>query len=76
MRKWSKKRLPRKPHLTFAQIEIVGQFSDYAFDYPSLSFNDLAKEVLPEGFGTGSTAKQFRKDAKEVFYPERAPRTD
>jgi hypothetical protein len=36
----------RKPRLSVAQLEIVGQFSDYAFDYPNLNFEDSAKTGL------------------------------
>jgi hypothetical protein len=63
----------RAPQLNMEQIEIVGRFNDLAWDYPKLSFNEVAKKVLPAGFGTGASAKRFKKEAKEVFDREREP---
>jgi hypothetical protein len=34
-------------------------------------FDQVAKKILPRGFGKGLSAKQFRKEAKEVFDLER-----
>jgi len=62
---------PRAPKLTLAQVEIVAQFADFAFDYPGLSFDAVARKVLPKGFGTGPRAKRLRQEAKEVFERER-----
>ena len=66
------KRPARKPQLTVEQIEIVGQFNDAAFEYPKLSFEQVAKKLLPKGFGAGPAGKKFREEAKAVFDQERA----
>jgi hypothetical protein len=58
--------------LTFEQIDLAAAFSDAAYDYPKLSFNQVAKNVVPRGFGKGPAAKQFTKDAREIFNQERA----
>jgi hypothetical protein len=57
--------------LTPEQAEVAAQFADYAFDYPGLSFDEVARKVLPKGFGTGQAGQRFRKEAKEVFERER-----
>ena len=58
-------------NLTPAQVEVVAQFADYAFDHPRQSFDEVARKVLPNGFGTGPRAKRFRQEAKAVFERER-----
>ena len=62
---------PKVARLTPEQTEIVAQFADFAFDYPGLSFDAVARKVLPKGFGTGPRAKRLRQEAKEVFDCER-----
>ena len=64
---------PKTPTLTAAQIELVAQFADYAFDHPGQSFDEIVRRVLPRGFGKGAAAKYFRQEAKKVFDRERAP---
>jgi hypothetical protein len=32
--------------LTVEQLEIVGQFNDLSFEYPDLSFDQVARKVL------------------------------
>jgi hypothetical protein len=61
-----------KSKLTFEQIELAAQFFDAAYDNPKLTFVQVAKKILPRGFGKGSSAKQLRKEAKEVFDLERS----
>ena len=60
------------PKLTPEQVEVAAQFADHAFDYPGLSFDEVARKVLPKGFGKGPTGTRFKKEAKEVFERERA----
>jgi hypothetical protein len=63
--------IERKPTLTVTQAEIAAQFADYAFDYPNLTFDEVARKITPKGFGTGPSAKAFKKEAKAVFDQER-----
>lgn len=57
----------RKPKLSVAQLEIVGQFSDYAFDYPNLNFDQVAKKVLGAPFPNTVSGRAFKREAKAVF---------
>jgi hypothetical protein len=65
------KRPSRKLRLPVAQLEIVGQFSDYAFDYPNLNFDQVAKKVLGAPFPTTVSGRAFKREAKAVFDQER-----
>jgi hypothetical protein len=66
------KRRTRKPNLSVAQLEIVGQFSDYAFDFPDLTFDQVAKKVLgARPFPSTAIGRKFRQEAKAVFDQER-----
>ena len=59
------KRPAKKPRLSVAQLEVVGQFNDYSFDYPNLTFDQVAKKVLgarafanmPTGGSFGATRR-------------------
>jgi hypothetical protein len=62
------------PRLTVEQGEIVASFAAHARDNRELSFQQVAKKVLPEGFGKGARGQRFRKEAKEVFDRERKPK--
>ena len=35
-----------RARLSFAQIEVVGQFNDYAWDNPKMTFEEVAKKAL------------------------------
>ncbi|HXX19878.1 MAG TPA: hypothetical protein VEJ46_10785 [Candidatus Acidoferrum sp.] len=63
----------RSRELTPAQVEIIDQFADYAFDYFDKCFDEVVRKVLPKGFGRGPAAKRFRREAKEAFDREREP---
>ena len=65
------KRRARKLTLSVAQLEIVGQFSDYAFDYPNLNFDQVAKKVLGSPFPNTASGRAFKREAKAVFDQER-----
>jgi hypothetical protein len=66
------KRSLRKPHLSVAQLEIVGQFNDYSFENPDLPFDQVAKKVLgARPFPATPTGRKFRAEAKAVFDQER-----
>jgi hypothetical protein len=48
------------PDLDFEQIEMLANFSDYAADFPKLSFEDIAKEARP-GFQQKPGMEKFGK---------------
>ena len=71
------KRPAKKPRLSVAQLEVVGQFNDYSFDYPNLTFDQVAKKVSgARAFANMPTGRKFRRDAKAVFDREREERAD
>jgi len=58
--------------LSFAQIEVVGQFNDYAWENPKLTFEEVAKKALgSNSFPKTSNGRKFRSDCKNVFDRER-----
>jgi hypothetical protein len=68
------KRRPKKPRaeLSVEQREMAAQFSDYAFDYPTLSFDEVARKFLgPKPFPATPTGRKFRSEAEAVFDQER-----
>ena len=68
------KKSPKRPTLTAAQIEIVGQFNDYAFENPTLNFEQTAKKELgPKAFPNTPNGRKFRAECKAVFDAEREP---
>jgi hypothetical protein len=61
-----------RPELSVAQAELAAQFSDYAFDYPGLTFDDVARKVLgSRPFPNTPAGRRFKREAKEVFEQER-----
>jgi hypothetical protein len=59
--------------LTEAQIEIVGSFNDYSFEYRTLGFEEVAEKVLgPVPFLNTPNGQQFKAECKKVFDLERA----
>ena len=62
-----------RPELSVEQQEMAAQFSDFAFDYPTLSFDEVAKKVLgPNPFAATPTGRKFRTEAKAAFDQERS----
>jgi hypothetical protein len=58
--------------LSFAQIEVVGQFNDYAWENPKLTFEQIAKKALGSNpFPTTPNGRKFRTECKNVFDRER-----
>jgi len=58
--------------LSFAQIEVVGQFNDYAWDNPKLNFEEVAKKALGSSvFPRTPNGRKFRTECKNVFDRER-----
>jgi len=59
--------------LSVAQIELAAQFADHSFDYPKLTFDQVAKKVLGvRPFPATPTGRKFRTEAKAIFDQERA----
>jgi hypothetical protein len=58
--------------LSFAQIETVGQFNDYAWENPTLTFEEVAKKALgSNAFPKTPNGRKFRSECKNVFDRER-----
>jgi hypothetical protein len=69
----SKKRTSKgRARLSSPQIEIVGQFNDYAWENSKLGFEEVARKVLgPNPFPKTPNGQKFRNECKEVFDRER-----
>jgi hypothetical protein len=65
------RRQSNSPDLDFEQIEMLANFSDYAFDYLKLSFKEVAKR-LGVDFSDAKNEKAREKECREVFDRERA----
>jgi hypothetical protein len=62
----------KRPKLTAAQIEIVGQFNDYAWENRKLNFEQTAKKELgAKAFPNTANGRKFRAECKIVFDLER-----
>ena len=57
--------------LDFEQIEMLVNFSDYAVDYPKLTFEEIAKR-LGVDFRKAKHQKVWEKECREDFERERA----
>jgi hypothetical protein len=70
----SKAKKPKgRARLSFAQIEVVGQFNDYAWEKPKLTFEEVAKKALgSNAFPKTPNGRKFRRECKTVFDRERA----
>jgi hypothetical protein len=61
-----------RARLSFAQIEVVGQFNDYAWDNPKLTFEEVAQKALgSSAFPRTPNGRKFRIECKNVFDRER-----
>ena len=58
------------PDLDFEQIEMISNFSDAAFDYPKLTFEEIAKK-LGVDFSKAKNGKTWEAEYREVFDRER-----
>jgi hypothetical protein len=66
------KKSTSQARLSFAQIEVVGQFNDYAWDNPKLTFEEVAKKELgSKPFSRTANGRKFRIECKNVFDRER-----
>ena len=62
----------KSARLSAAQIELVGQFNDYAYDNPGLDFDQVArKELGGNPFPRTPNGRKFRTECKEIFDRER-----
>jgi hypothetical protein len=59
------------PDVDFEQIEMLPNFSDYAADYPKVTFEEIAKK-LGVNFRKAKNGKTWEKECREVFERERA----
>ena len=59
------------PDLTFEQVEMLANFSDYAAEYPKLSFEEIAKK-LGIDFSKAKNGRTWEAECREVFDRERA----
>jgi hypothetical protein len=58
--------------LSAAQIEVVGQFNDCAWENSKLSFEEVArKEIGPNPFPKTPNGQKFRSECKAIFDQER-----
>jgi len=61
-----------RARLSFAQIEVVGQFNDYAWENPKLTFEKVATKALGSNpFPRTANGRKFRSECKKVFDRER-----
>jgi hypothetical protein len=56
-------------HLSSEQIEMFANFTDYAADFPRLSFEQVAKK-LGVDFSKAKSGKAWEKECREVFERE------
>lgn len=57
----------RTARLSFPQIELAVNFYDAANDEPSATFEQVAKQVAPRGFGKSKSSAAFIKEARKMF---------
>jgi hypothetical protein len=62
--------MPRKrlAHvLPLSQLDVAISFYDTACDYPKETFEQIAKRLVPRGFGKSRTRATFEKEARKMF---------
>jgi hypothetical protein len=57
----------RTARLSFEQQELATTFYDAANDEPSATFEQVAKKVVPRGFGNSKTSAAFKREARKMF---------
>jgi len=62
-----KQKRPATPDLPMEQSDLAVSFYDMAADYPKESFEQVAKRVVPRGFGRTKTGAAFKKEAQRMF---------
>jgi hypothetical protein len=62
-----KRKRPATPDLSMEQSDLAVSFYDAAADYPKESFQQVAKRVVPRGFGKTKTSAAFEREARRMF---------
>jgi len=62
-----KQNRPATPTLSLSQTDLAVSFYDTAADYPKESFAQIAKRVVPRGFGKTKTSAGFKREARRLF---------
>jgi hypothetical protein len=62
-----KSKRPTSPDLPMEQSDLAVSFYDAAADHPTESFEQIAKRLVPRGFGKMKTAAAFKKEARKMF---------
>jgi hypothetical protein len=57
----------RSAKLSFEQQELAVNFYDAANDEPSATFEQVAKQVVPRGFGKSKSSAAFKREACKMF---------
>jgi hypothetical protein len=57
----------RTAKLSFGQQELAVNFYDAANDEPSATFGQVAKQVVPRGFGKSKSSAAFKREARKMF---------
>jgi hypothetical protein len=57
----------RTSKLSFAQQELTVNFYDAACDKPNATFEQIAKQVVPRGFGKSDSSAAFKSEARKMF---------
>ena len=61
---------PKPSKLGFEQVEMLANFSDYAADYPNLTFEQIRKK-LGVDFSEAENGKAWANECRKVFEMER-----
>jgi hypothetical protein len=59
--------IKRTAKLSFAQQELAVNFYDAANDEPGATFERVAKQVVPRGFGKSKSSGAFKHQARKMF---------
>jgi hypothetical protein len=57
----------RTAKLSFEQQELATNFYDAANDSPTVTFEQVAKQLVPRGFGKSKTSAAFKREARKMF---------
>jgi hypothetical protein len=53
--------------LPLSQLDVAISFYDTACGYPKESFEQIAKRLVPRGFGKSRTRATFEKEARKMY---------
>ncbi len=60
-------KIKRSATLSFEQQELAVNFYDVANDEPKATFEQIAQQVVPRGFGKSKSSAAFKKEARKMF---------